>query len=206
MNAAANAMDRGFHAMMRTVMPLLASLAVILAAGCAETAGPPDPASAEETVSATATVEKLDLASRTVELKTEDGRMLTIVAGPEIRNFDQLNIGDTVKATYMRGVAARMAEPGRTGEAAVVGAAVRAPKGAKPGAVVGQTVQMVVTIVSYDAKSHLATFAGPDGLVRSVVVEKPEMQQFARGLKPGDEVEVTFTEAVAIGIVETGGN
>ena len=29
------------------------------------------------------------------------------------------------------------------------------------------------------------------------------MQEFAHGLKPGDEVEVTFTEAIAVGIVET---
>jgi hypothetical protein len=30
------------------------------------------------------------------------------------------------------------------------------------------------------------------------------MQEFARRLKPGDEVEVTFTEALAIGIYEAG--
>ncbi len=189
---------------MRASTGFAAALAAFAIAGCAQSG--PQPTSVEETIEATATVEKLDLLKRTVVLKTEDGRVLTIIAGPEVRNLAQIDIGDTVKAMYVQGVAARMAPPGRTGETEVTAGMVRAAEGDKPAAAVGEVVRTVVTIVSYDARSHLVTFTGADGLVRSVVVAKPEMQEFARGLKPGDEVEVTFTEALALGIVEAGAN
>ena len=144
--------------------------------------------------------------TRKVGLKTEDGRMLTIVAGPEVRNLAQIDLGDKVKAVYIRGIAARMAAPGRAAAGTQMTAGmVRAAEGEKPGAMVGESVSTVVKIVSFDASSNLVTFAAPDGFVRSVIVRKPEMQEFAHGLTPGDEVEVTFTEALAIGIVETDG-
>ena len=64
-------------------------------------------------------------------------------------------------------------------------------------------MRIVVRIVSFDAESNLVVFSAPDGFVHSVVVEKPEIQEFALGrLTPGDEVEVTFTEAVAIAVIE----
>ncbi|UCH73525.1 MAG: hypothetical protein JSU82_14445 [Rhodospirillales bacterium] len=189
-------------------LPLIsmAVLALMLASGCEQTASAPEPASVEERIEATATVEKLDLSTRQVVLKTEDGRMLTIVAGPEVRNLDQIDIGDTVKAVYVWGVAARMATPGQAAAGTEVSTGVlRAAEGEKPGAIVGESVRTVVTIVSFDAKSNLVTFSAPDGLVRSVVVRTPQMQEFARGLKPGDEVELTFTEAFGIGIEEVDG-
>jgi hypothetical protein len=182
---------------------LLAAAALALAAGCTQTASAPQPTMVEDTIEATATVTSLDILNRRIGLETEDGRRMTIVAGPEVRNLAQIDIGDKVKAMYIQGVAARLAAPGASGTQ-MSAAAARAPEGTKPGAMVGETVRTVVTIVSYDDKSKLVTFAGDDGLVRSVVVKKPEMQEFARGLKAGDKVEVTFTEAFAIGVIETG--
>ena len=190
---------------MRSLKGSFAVLGLLLIAGCQQTeTAAPQPASVVETIEAMATVQSLDLLTRQVGLKTEDGRMLTIVAGPEVRNLAQIDLGDKVKAVYIQGVAARLAAPGQAASGTeVTTAIVRAAEGDKPAVIVGESVRTVVTIVSFDAKSTLVTFAAPDGLVRSVVVRKPEMQEFARGLKPGDEVEVTFTEAIAVGIVET---
>jgi hypothetical protein len=191
---------------MRSLRGLFVFLGLVLIAGCQQTASTPQPASVEETVEATATVQSLNLSTRQVGLKTEDGQMLTIVAGPEVRNLAQIDLGDKVKAVYIRGIAARMAAPGRAAAGTeVTTGMVRAAEGDKPAAMIGESVSTVVKIVSFDAPSNLVTFAAPDGLVHSVVVQEPEMQEFARGLKPGDEVEVTFTEALAIGIEETGG-
>jgi len=190
---------------MRTWTSALAVLAAVVIAGCGQIAGRPPPAAVEGAVETTATIAALDLLKRTVVLKTEDGLLRTIVAGPEVRNLERISIGDRVKATYIQGVAAHMAAPG---EAAGTGAAddvLRAFKGDGPGVAVGRPVRTVATIVAYDAGSNLVSFAGPDELVRSVLVAKPEMQDFARALEPGDKVEVTFTEAWAIGIVAVEG-
>jgi hypothetical protein len=35
-------------------------------------------------------------------------------------------------------------------------------------------------------------------MVRTVAVERPEGQEFIRGLKKGDQVEITYTEALAM--------
>ena len=43
-------------------------------------------------------------------------------------------------------------------------------------------------------------FYGPDKRVRSVELETPEAQAFAKKLNAGDEVIVTFTEALAVSV------
>jgi hypothetical protein len=41
-----------------------------------------------------ATVESVYLPERLVSLRTEDGRLVAVVAGPEVRNLDQVKVGD----------------------------------------------------------------------------------------------------------------
>ena len=64
------------------------------------------------TVEGTAIVRSVDAETRKIVLDNEEtGQTETIVAGPEILNFDQIEVGDTVKAIYTLGMAARMALP-----------------------------------------------------------------------------------------------
>lgn len=163
----------------------------------------PRPASVQKSVETTAVVQLVDMESRQVLLEEENGRLLTIVAGPEVRNLAQVEPGDIVMAVHEQSVAVQMAPRSQasSGTQTVV-AAARAPEGDRPAAMVGDAVRMVVRIVSFDPQSNLVVFAEPDGFVHSVIVQEPQMQEFARGLNPGDEVEVTFTEAIAVAVVE----
>ena len=52
-----------------------------------------------KTYKATATVTGIDKATRKVTLVTKDGSKSTVKCGPEVANFDQLEVGDQVKAT-----------------------------------------------------------------------------------------------------------
>jgi hypothetical protein len=148
----------------------------------------------------TAVVETIDMKTRHIVLKTEDGRKLTIVAGPEVRNLAQLEPGDRVKAAYYESVAVRMAADDASGTDTSA-AVVRAPEGEKPAGAVGTSVRTIVTLISYDPDTNVVTFSTPDGLPHSLIV-KPEMRDFAQALKPGDRVEVVYTEALAIGVIE----
>src|SRR5689334_10819583 len=47
-----------------------------------------------------ATVTAVDKADRVVTLRGDDGREQTIKCGPEVRNFDQIEVGDRVAAQY----------------------------------------------------------------------------------------------------------
>ena len=57
-------------------------------------------ASADYTVDATATIIAIDKTTRDITLKGPKGNWVVITAGPEIKNFDQLNVGDKVHARY----------------------------------------------------------------------------------------------------------
>ena len=56
-------------------------------------ASAPGRADMARTVRASATVTDVDKATRTVTLKDTDGKEFTVVAGPEVSNFDQINLG-----------------------------------------------------------------------------------------------------------------
>jgi len=185
---------------MNKLKSLVACAIVATLAACST---PPEPTSRTLTLETSAVVQSIDMDSRQILLKTDDGRMLTIVAGDEVRNLAQVEPGDRVKATYYESVAVQMADAGASGTETAA-AAVRAPEGAKPGAAVGASVRTVVTIISYDPDTNVVSFATPDGLSHSLVV-KPEMREFAGALKPGDRVDVVYTQALAIGVTEIPG-
>ena len=184
----------------------LAGLALL---GACETSGgsataPTEASATIESIETTALVKLVDLEERQVLLEDRNGRLVTIIAGPEVRNLDQVEPGDTVEVAYVRSIAVQMVPPGQaTADVQAVVADVRSPEGDRPAAIKGESVTMLVQIVSYDPDSKVVVFTAPDGFTHSVVVQRPEMQEFALGLSPGDEVEVTFTEALAAAVVET---
>ncbi|MGF1658947.1 MAG: hypothetical protein ACFCUS_05930 [Rubrimonas sp.] len=166
-------------------------------AGCA-TAGP------TEAVRSTggevrAVVQSVDMTNREVLLRFEDGAVESFTAGPEVRNLAQLEAGDTVVALVEEIVSLRLARPEDVPAAAV--AAERAPAGERPGFAAISGISTVVTVVGYDAETHLATFTTPAGetLTREVA---PEMREFAAARQPGDRVFVEVFDLVAVGVEE----
>ena len=152
---------------MRTHATLLACAAMsLLVAGCADKhaeAPPPAAQSAqrETMLETTAVVEHVDQKTREVRLRGADGQTVTVVAGPEVRNLPQLATGDVVRLTYYESVVASMAEPSNTGPGTATAMAARAPEGAKPAGLVGGTINVIVTMVSYDPATTVATFTIP---------------------------------------------
>jgi hypothetical protein len=67
-----------------------------------------------------------------------------------------------------------------------------------PAAGAGVLLRTTVTIDSVDKQMNTVTFKNADGLLRTVAVQTPEGQKFIKGLKKGDNVEVAYTEALAI--------
>ena len=171
---------------------------------CAQDTATRAPAMRESAVEVTGNVEAVNSESREVMVRTGEGRYFTATLGPQVRNFDQIQTGDTVRIVLAESVVAEMAAVDDRGDATGAAMMARAPEGARPGAVVGEQVSMVVTIDGVDPESDRVTFTTPDELTHSVVV-RPEMRDFAMDLEPGDRVRVTFTEAVAITVEETAG-
>jgi hypothetical protein len=178
---------------------LSAAVAIgLLVAACAHS---PAPLTLSDTVQATATVQAVDAASRTVRLVGADGRPMLVRAGPSVRNFEQLKAGDRVTVRYTEAIAAEVVKPGTgvTSSAPAV-TADRSPSGERPRASAEVSVKGVVRVVSVDAVNNTVEVVTQDGLVRRVRVVDSKAREFARGLKPGDEVQLTFTEALAVAV------
>ena len=60
----------------------------------------------------TATVEAIDVPSRTLTLRKPDGTFVTIVAGPEIKRFAEIKIGDKITARFYENIVVRVKKPG----------------------------------------------------------------------------------------------
>ena len=49
-----------------------------------------------------------------------------------------------------------------------------------------------------NARTGVVTFAGPRGATRRVAVSEHEMRDFVRGLRPGEEMDITYADALAV--------
>lgn len=148
-----------------------------------------------QTSKITATVTGIDAAKRKVTLVTKDGSKMTVKAGPEIVNFDQIRIGDQLKATLTEDIVVRMAKPGEktddTGSAMID----LAPVGAKPGATMVETYQFTATVSAIDLKKRKAKLLFQDGSSKTVKVrEDVDLTKH----KVGEKVVIRSTETLAI--------
>ena len=150
-----------------------------------------------ETYKVTATVTAVDAASRKVTLTMADGSKTTVKAGPEVVNFDQIQVWDQVKATVAEQLVVfvrKNGEPANDGEAAAV---ALGPVGAKPGVVMANTVEVTAKVEAIDLGRRKATLRFPDGQSKTFRV-RPDVDMTKAKL--GDEVVIRTTEAVAISV------
>jgi len=177
----------------------------LVAAGCKgepETAAPKsDSAQVSDEATEKATVVSVDKAARLLTLKDKDGKTIPVQCGPEVRNFDQIVPGLTVVVRYVKSLAVALVKPGEVAPppSATV-ASGRAEPGAKPAAAVAGQATATVRVESVDLAKNVVVFTPPGGGLRAVTVKRPEGREFIKGLKPGDQVQITWTEAVAISV------
>lgn len=177
--------------------------AALLIAGCKspEAERSYDPAIKDDMRVVTAKVEAVNPTTRVVRLNGEQGPA-DIVVPPEVRNFDQIRVGDNVQISYYTGIAAQIKKKGDPALAPTDEiVAARAEPGARPGAAVGRNISATVSIEVVDLKTNHVTFKRQDGSYGVAEVESDEGKAFIRTIKKGDEVDITYTEAVAVEVV-----
>jgi hypothetical protein len=150
---------------------------------------------AEGTFTVSATVAAVDKTTRRVTLTAGEGNKSAFTAGPEVRNFDQIRVGDKVTATFNERLAVFVrgdgADPSVT-HAAALGAA---PIGAKPGAMVAESYEVVASVKSINSANRTAVLEFPSNQLRTVNV-RPDVD--LSKYKVGDSVVIRVTATLSV--------
>ena len=144
-----------------------------------------------------ATVESVDLDTREVVLRDEDGEVIRFVAGEEVRNLAQVEVGDQVLVEHSVGLLL-MAAPA-TGEEPMRADVLdvwRAELGQRPGVRIEHTAAAVGIVTAVDAEARTVTIRGVE---RTVVLEAAEDIDLD-AIDVGDEVNALFQESIVISV------
>jgi Cu/Ag efflux protein CusF len=145
-----------------------------------------------------ATIEAIDRDTRMITLKDKDGKSVEVLAGPEVRRFAELKIGDVVTFHTTESVVYRIRKPGEASQPSGKDAPVVVRSaGAKPGATKTTQETKIVTLKEVDPKTQGVTIQTEDGRTMSFKVED---KNILKGLAPGDKVVISYTTAVAISV------
>jgi hypothetical protein len=163
----------------------------------AVTSSSPGRVGVAQTVDVSATITAIDKSSRTITLKGPKGDEVKVEAGPEVKNFDQLKVGDVVDMRYRETLALELKKGGgmkveKTEKAAAVGA----KPGETPAGLVGRQVTVVGDVINVDAATQTVTVKGPQ---RTVDLKVRDPEQF-KLIAVGDQIQATYTEALALAV------
>jgi Cu/Ag efflux protein CusF len=149
-------------------------------------------------ISATATVEKVDAGKREVTLKGSDNTPVIVQVPENVQNLKNIKPGDQVNIDYYQSLALSLKKPG-TGSTGVSTESFRQPSsGALPGGMQGQQITATAKIAKIDPSKDSVTIRSPSGEMDTINVSDPQARAELKKLKPGDAIQLTYTEAMAI--------
>jgi len=145
---------------------------------------------------ATATVESIERTTRQVTLKGTDGKYEVLTVPDNVKRFDALKVGDTIKVRYYENIILRRHDPNTKPIDTATGGTTPA-SGAKPAGTMAAQRTITATITAIDQKVPSITFSGPNGWSYSSRVEDTKA---LATVKVGDQIDITWTTAMLVGI------
>ena len=138
--------------------------------------------------------------TRTITFKNKDG-VSKFVAGPEVKDFDQLKKGDHLSLTYELGVAIELIKTKSDGvRSKVETSTLTETKGDKPTEQLTNKTTIIADIIAVDREKKLVTVKGPSGKVTTVSVTNPAL---LNDVNAGEQVKVIYTDAMAASITRS---
>jgi hypothetical protein len=160
-------------------------------------ASEPGKAAAMKTVELRGTVAGINKATRALSIKGAT-RTIEVIAGEEVRNFDQIKVGDELVVRFIEALTLELKKTRAPTGGSVSGAAARAAPGARPAGAMGREVTILADVVAVDPAKKIISLRGPQGNVVDLPVQNPD---HFKVVQKGDQVEAVYTEAVAVAIV-----
>ena len=149
-------------------------------------------------VTVTAVVESKDDATRSLVLRGPRGRTLAVTANESVGNFGAIKVGDKVSAKVSEAatVSVRKGGDGIRESAVREGVASNASDGGA-GATAARMTTVIANVWAIDQKKQVLSLRGPKGNVTDIQVHDPAS---LKGVAIGDQLEVKYVEAVALGL------
>ena len=159
-----------------------------------------DPREVWDFASVSATVEAIDHQSRKIALRGPSGDRMAFTVGEQVKRLNEIDVGDEIVVDYYVSLATELREPTPEEQASpltVVAGAAKMPAELPPGVAGVSQIKAVATVVGIDRPAKTVMLKGPRGNYAAVRVLFPERLE---GLKLGDTVVATYTEALAVSL------
>ena len=145
-------------------------------------------------------VTALDKNTRAVTVQEPNGKVMTFTAGPQIKNFSKIKIGDLVTLSYIAALGLELKKGGgRLRESIESEQTARAKPGDKPSGSMNRTVKVIADVTAVDAGAGTITLRGPQRSVDLVVKDK----DLLKDVRAGDQVFATYEELTVLSITPT---
>ena len=147
--------------------------------------------------SVSASVAAINHETREVTLSTEAGESVSFAAGDNVRNLDQVAVGDVVTMTVLEEISLSLVHPDQPMAAAEGGmeAVASAAEGDKPGVVMADVEVVTATVEAIDLEAGTFSLKGPEGNVMEFEARNPENLKKA---SVGDLVVFELDRAVSL--------
>lgn len=153
-----------------------------------------DAAAKATAVTVTATIAAVDARNHVITLKGSEGNEFAVRTGSAVK-LGGIQVGDTVDATYVHAVALDF----QKGDGIRMEAKNVTAQGSLPDAAALKRTTVVSNIWAMNAARGTVTVLGPYGHLTEVHLKDPALLD---GVKVGDQMKITYTQAVATSVVK----
>ena len=146
-------------------------------------------------------VVSVDAANHLVVLEGTGGKPVSIQLSEKAKDLGNLKAGDTVKLDVVRSVVALLdtdVDKGLPSAVERVGEIRATADNPNPGGTAYRQVKVQLKITAIDLKKNEVTLQNPEGLKKTVIVEKPELQAKLKDLKVDQSVNVVYTDVLKV--------
>ncbi len=143
------------------------------------------------------TISAIDAKTRHITVKDDKGETEVIVAGPEVQRFNELKVGQRVRTTYYESLVLSAHAPKQAPKPSSATVDITTSSGA-PGVTAATQLVTTVTVTAIDTKTPTITVRTEDG---SLVTRTVQDRKNLEGVKVGQMIDITYTEAILLGVV-----
>ena len=149
-------------------------------------------------VRGSATIQSIDAGTRRISLRNDKGEEDSFIAGPEVKRFAELKIGDCVTTNYYESIVLQVRRPGEASNApGSVQSATTASNTTLPGGTIATQERKTVTVRSVDPSTMSIAVTTEDG---KTVRHKVEDRTHFERVRVGDRIDITYTVAFLVSV------